>query len=92
MTCTVTAEFIPTVQWLDPYDNVMESSDVSMITVTDGNTTTTLRLHFDPLKTSHAGRYACVSTISEPNSFKKRTIDLVVQSKFIVLALFFLTL
>ena len=46
----------------------------------NGNTTTLL-LHFDPLKTSHAGTYTCVSSISKPISIKIATWDLLVQSK-----------
>ena len=85
LTCTVTSDLSPTVKWLDPDNNEVDGSDVAVVMddmVANGNTTTLL-LHFDPLKTSHGGTYACVSTISEPASFRKMTRDVEVQREYI---------
>ena len=46
LTCTVTSEFLHSVQWLDPSDQEVDGSDVSLNmgeTVIEGNTT---YLHF----------------------------------------------
>ena len=79
LTCNVTAEFAHSVKWLDS-NNTDVNDDITMVTVSGGNTTSLL-LHFDPIKTSHAGTYTCVSSISEPTSIKMATRNLQVRSK-----------
>ena len=76
--CNVTAEFTHSVKWLDSTNNTVNDPDITMVTVPNGVNTTSLLLHFDPLKTSHAGTYTCVSTISEPTSIKMATRKLLV--------------
>ena len=82
MTCTVTFDLPPLVKWLDPLNNEVNGSDVSMTTITieEWNTTTVV-LQFDPLKTSHGGVYTCVSLISQPYLYKEVVKTLTVQSK-----------
>ena len=80
LTCNVTAEFAHSVKWLDSNNTEIDDPDIAIVIVSDDNTTSLL-LHFDPLKTSHAGTYTCVSSISEPTSIKMATRNLLVQSK-----------
>ena len=80
LSCNVTAEFVHSVKWLDSNLIDVNDPDITMVTVSEGNVTS-LFLHFDPLKTSHAGTYTCVSSISEPTSIKIATRNLLVQSK-----------
>ena len=88
-TCTVTSDLPPTVKWLDPDDNSVDvGSDISVTMsqpVTDGNTTTVV-LNFDPLKASHGASYSCVSTVSEPSSFRRMRKHIEVQRKTFVVA------
>ena len=72
LTCTVTSDLPVSVQWLDTSDDEVDGSDVSLKmgeTVVEGNTTT-LILHFDPIRTSHGGTYTCKSTTDELSSEK----------------------
>ena len=83
LTCNVTAEFAYSVKWLDSNNTEIDYSkiDITLVTVSDGNTTSLL-LHFDPLKTSHAGTYTCISFVDEPIiSIKMVTRNLLVQSE-----------
>ena len=84
LTCTVTSDFPVSVQWLDTSDHEVDGSDVSLKmgeTVIEGNTTT-LILHFDPIRTSHGGTYTCKSTISESSLEKTAIRNVTVQSKY----------
>ena len=83
LTCTVTSDLPVSVQWLDPSDDEVDGSDVSLKigeTVIKGNTTT-LILHFDPTRTSHGGTYTCKSTTSELSSEKTALRHVKVQGK-----------
>lgn len=69
-------------KWLDPDDNEIDGADLSVTTSQAdvvGNTTT-LVLTLEPLKTSHAGDYSCVSFI-QPSFHKIAVHQLSVQSK-----------
>jgi len=82
-TCRVTSYLPPSVKWLDSDHKEPDSYDPSIKIDGpnyDGNITT-LVLTFDHLKTSRGGCYACVSSVSEPTSFKRVTRDIEVQSK-----------
>lgn len=83
LTCTVTFDLLPFVRWLGPGNDEVDGSDVSVRVsepVTGGNTTT-LTLHFDPIRTSHGGTYSCRSSIRELRSDKLATRHVKVQSK-----------
>ena len=84
LTCTVTSDLPPSVQWLDSSDDEVDGSDASLKmgeTVIEGNITT-LILHFDPIRTSHGGTYTCKSTISELSSEKTALRNVTVLSKY----------
>ena len=84
LNCTVISDFTPTVQWLDPNNQVIITTGTSVRTdspVTNGNTAQVV-LHFDSIHISHGGTYTCTSTVSKTGSFKKETRDLQVQSEF----------
>ena len=84
LNCIVVSDFTPTVQWLDPNNQVITTTGTSVRTdnpVTNGNTTY-VGLHFDSIHTSQGGTYTCTSTVSKTGSFKKETRDLQVQSEF----------
>ena len=83
MICIVVSDLTPTVQWLDPNDQVISTTGTSVKTdnpVTNGNTTIVM-LHLDSIHTSHGGTYACISTVSKTGSFRIETRDLQVQSE-----------
>ena len=83
LNCIVVSDFMPTVQWLDPNNQVITTTGTSVRTdnpVTNGNTTYVV-LHFDSIHTSHGGLYVCTSTVSKTGSFKQETRDLQVQSE-----------
>ena len=83
LNCIVVSEFTPTVQWLDPNNQVITTTGISVRTdspVTNGNTTY-VGLHFDSIHTSHGGTYTCISTVNKTCSFKQETRYLQVQSE-----------
>ena len=79
LTCKVTSDVLPSVQWLSPRDG-MDTSVRKTEPVTVGNTTT-LVLHFDPIKTSHGGTYVCISAIPNLGLKKKDMRHIKVQCK-----------
>ena len=88
LTCTVTVvENLvvgPTLEWLDTDTNIVGGNDITVGPPITTNTNSTLTLTFNPLYTSHGGRYTCrasinISAISLSNS--NETFDVVVQSK-----------
>ena len=81
--CMVISDLTPTVQWLDPNSQMINTSGTSVRTgnpVTSGNTIR-LMLHFDPTYTSHGGTYTCISRVSETGSFRRQTRHIQVQSE-----------
>ncbi len=87
LTCTVTSDLPHSVKWLDPNLNEVDASNTSKATyqtVLD-ETTSTLILNFDPLKTSHGGNYSCLSIISQLHVSKIENVTMIVQGKFLVL-------
>ncbi len=87
LSCTVSSDFSPTVKWLDPDNNEMDSSNAISKAFVDGNYTTTLVLNFDPLKTSHRGVYSCVSTILSV-LHERKTVELEVSGKSIIASIY----
>ena len=92
LTCTVMEEIegltnMPSLQWLDPSDQVVvdgEGVTVGQIQQTD--TTAMLVLTFDPVRTSHGGEYTCQGTLESPPGPLMNTSEqtVTVQSKYIV--------
>ena len=92
LTCTVMEEVegltnIPSLQWLDPSDQVVvdgEGVTVGQIQRTD--TTAMLVLTFDPVRTSHGVEYTCQGTLESPPGPLMNTSEqtVTVQSKCIV--------
>ncbi len=76
LTCNVT-EIIdgltdsPVVEWLNDTGTVMDLS------VTDLGTSASQRITFNPLQTSHAGKYTCRATLDSP-AVEGGTITMVV--------------
>ena len=67
--CTVTVTGStdqPTINWLDPMDNVITSG----VVMTGGMSTLT----FNPLAASHAGTYTCRATLGSAMDSASRTI------------------
>ena len=89
LTCTATvAENLvvePTLEWLDTDRNVVGGDDITVRSPITTGTNTTLTLAFNPLYTSHGGRYTCRARINIPVislSNNSETSDVVVvQSK-----------
>ena len=83
ITCNVTSDLSTSVWWLGPDNQEVDGThpSMNMIGPYTKNGTTTLVLHFDPIKTSHGGAYSCKSSINELVSRKTRTRNVEVQSK-----------
>ena len=56
----------PALEWLDRDRNVVGGNDITMGPPVTTGTNTTLTLTFDPLHTSHGGRYTCRGSINIP--------------------------
>ena len=92
LTCTVMEEIeglinMPSLQWLNSLDQVVTNGEgitVGQIQRTD--TTATLVLTFDPVRTSHVGNYTCQGTLESPPGPLMNTSEqtVTVQSKCIV--------
>ena len=75
----------PALEWLDRDRNVVGGNDITMGPPVTTGMNTTLTLTFDPLHTSHGGRYTCrgsinISVISFSNS-NEADSNVTVQSK-----------
>ena len=88
LTCTATVVenlvVEPTLEWLDTDRNIVGGNSITVGPPITTGTNTTLTLTFDPLHTSHGGRYTCRASINIPaisivNS--SEASDVVVQSK-----------
>ena len=82
LTCVATTDITPQVKWTDPSGNpVVEGEGLTLSgpAVFGGNTT--LRLTFNYLRTSQAGRYSCLSIIASPTSVQSEVWDTTVQSE-----------
>ena len=88
VTCTATVVenlvVEPTLEWLDTDRNIVGGNSITVGPPITTGTNTTLTLTFDPLHTSHGGRYTCratinITAISIINS--SEVSDVVVQSK-----------
>ena len=89
LTCTATVVenlvVEPTLEWLDTDTNVVGGNSITVGPPVTTGTNTTLTLTFNPLLTSHGGRYTCrvsinISAISLSNSNEMSDV-VVVQSK-----------
>ena len=89
LTCTATVVenlvVEPTLKWLNTDTNIVGGNDITVGPPITTNTNSTLTLTFNPLHTSHGGRYTCrasinISAISLSNS-SETFDDVVVQSK-----------
>ena len=84
LTCSIIADLSPTVKWLGPDNQEVNTSDPSLSVgapVTNADTTT-LVLNFDPIEASHGEVYTCRSTISELESVETATRRINVQCKY----------
>ena len=83
VTCNVTSDLSASVWWLGPDNQEVDGTHPSVNTIGPytKNGTTTLVLHFDPIKTSHGGAYSCKSSINELVSQETRTRNVEVQCK-----------
>ena len=88
LTCTATVVenlvVVPTLEWLDTDRNIVGDNSITVAPPVTTGINTTLTLTFDPLHTSHGGRYTCRATINIPvisivNS--SEVSDVLVQSK-----------
>ena len=89
LTCTATVVenlvVEPTLEWLDTDRHVVGDNDISVGSSVTTGTNTTLTLTFDPLHTSHGGRYTCRARINIPaisfSNSNEANSDVNVQSK-----------
>ena len=89
LTCTATVVenlvVEPALEWLDRDRNVVGGNDITVRPSVTMGTNTTLTLTFDPLHTSHGGRYTCRASINIPaisfSNSNEADSDVIVQSK-----------
>ncbi len=81
--CEVNCVQPPRIQWLDKNGVPVPSfgSSVWTETVIINETMTHLRLHINPVRSSHAGTYTCTSSVVFPPSAKQDSVDVIVQCK-----------
>ena len=91
LTCIVTEEVVgltnmPTLQWLNSSDQVFDGEGITVGQLQQNETTATLVLTFDPVRTSHGGEYTCQGTLESPPGPLMNTTEqtVSVQSKCIV--------
>ena len=86
-TCVVTSDFVPTLQWMDKFNNAVTTYGDSVWTLpqyTIGSKTY-MKLNFNPVKSSHGGSYSCVSVITHPSSTNITSSGVIVKRKCLVL-------
>ena len=90
LTCAVMEEVegltnMPSLQWLDPSDQVVDGEGITVGQLQQNETTATLVLTFDPVRTSHGGEYTCQGTLESPPGPLMNTSEqtVTVQSKCI---------
>ena len=88
LTCTATVVenlvVEPTLEWLDTDRNRVGGNSITVGPPVTTGTNTTLTLTFNPLHTSHGGRYTCRATVNIPaiSSVNSSEVsDVLVQSK-----------
>ena len=88
LTCTATVVenlvVEPTLEWLDTDRNIVGGNSITVGPPVTTGTNTTLTLTFNPLHTSHGGRYTCRATVNIPaiSSVNSSEVsDVLVQSK-----------
>ena len=85
LVCTVTEEEdingVPTVNWIGPDAQTLETSSSDDITLTRqvSGLTTMVSLHFNPLRASHGGEYTCRAVLATVGFDELKTIDLEVE-------------
>ena len=91
LTCIVMEEIegltnMPSLQWLDPSDQVVADGSITVGQIRRTDTTATLVLTFDPVRTSHGGEYTCQGTLESPPGPLMNTSEqtVTVQSKCVV--------
>ena len=65
LTCVVFADVTPDVKWIDSDRNVVVSDTAFTVEKAVYKKNVTLKLKFNDLDSSHAGRYSCVSNTTE---------------------------
>ena len=77
---------MPSLQWLDSFDHVVDGEGITVGQLQQNDTTAMLVLTFDPVQTSHGGKYICQGTLESPPgqlmNASEQTVT--VQSKCIV--------
>ncbi len=83
--CEVNCVQRPHIQWLDKNGVPVSSSGPSVWAekIIINETMTHLRLHINPVRSSHAGTYTCTSSVVFPPSTKRGTLDLIVKCKLV---------
>ena len=71
LTCTVTELIdgltnMPTLEWLDSVNNPVSGGGITVGDMNSNDTSATLTLTFNPLRTSHGGEYTCRATLVSP--------------------------
>ena len=90
ISCIVTSDISPQVKWMGPNGKDISGEDNKRRDDSGGvmlgdevvtGKQTILSLSFSPLRTSHGGRYTCMSVVESPPSVKTATKDMIIKSK-----------
>ena len=74
---------MPNVSWIGPMGRVTNGNYVTIIGLSAGRGSTNVTISFNPLHTSHGGRYRCVSMVTSPAvSNVTATKDIRIQSEY----------
>ena len=78
----------PTVTWIYPTNDPMNQLNITVGTAQPNGVSTTLTLTFNPLRTSHMGRYTCQANVNIPvvsiiDVKGNETADVIVESKWL---------
>ena len=75
----------PTVTWIYPTNDPMNELNITVGSAQRNGVSTTLTLIFNPLRTSHRGRYTCQAGVGIPevsiDVMGNQTFDVIVESK-----------
>ena len=81
LNCTAVSSRTPNVTWTGPNGPAVDENGITLSEQTNDGLMASVLLTIDPLQTSHAGYYTCVSNIEDGVSEKQAQYLVIVKSK-----------
>jgi len=81
LNCTAVSSRTPNVTWTGPNGPAVEENGITLSEQTKNGLMASVLLTIDPLRTSNAGYYTCVSNIEDSMSVKQAQYLVMVESK-----------